>query len=335
MRVRRGERPGGGDVYQPVLVAVQQQHRHVDVLQHGGITLPVGESQSSDWAAVSISESTSGYLEPLPCAARRPPGARGRGRRSTAASARARPGPPSRGRGATRRPTTGTMKAANVAKTLGSGRARRAGGSAGVDEHEPRDRSRHGVRPGGSISPPIELPIRTAGVPTTSTRKRCSRRLFAWTDVDRAPPRVCPKPARSMATTRQVCASVGATAAQLEGGSAEAVHRRPAAVGRATEVEVVHRTLEQRPSATRGAGCAGRVRTPPWTPRPEAARGVAVPTAGPGAQRWGRTARPWSARYLLARAQHRRREGRWFGASGVAWHSRRMPCADPAGPRCA
>ena len=178
-------------------------------------------THSRDCAAVSISESTSGYARRWPASsacrstisgAIRSGSAqhsanRSRTDRATDAS--------SRGRRTIRRPSTGTMNAPNVANTLGSGRARSAGGSAGSTSTRPATVSARRAAWRMEISPPIELPIRIAGVPATSTRNLWRRRLFACTDVDREPPRVCPKPARSMATTRQVCARVGATAAQL------------------------------------------------------------------------------------------------------------------------
>lgn len=63
--------------------------------------------------------------------------------------------------------------------------------------------------------PPIELPNRTAGSPTTVSRKRFRSAALASTPVCRPRAEVSPNPARSSAYTRVRAASVGATRTQF------------------------------------------------------------------------------------------------------------------------
>ena len=175
----------------------------------------------SDCAAESISESTSGYSRRLPASSTwRSTTSLGtrdmsaQHRRSSACAASCADWA-SRRRLSTRRPTTGTRNVVNVANTRGSGRALSAGGSAGSTSTRPATLSGRCDACRIEMRPPIEFPTRIAGTPATSVRKRCSNRWLACTDVERDPPRVCPNPARSSATTRQLAARTGATAAQF------------------------------------------------------------------------------------------------------------------------
>ena len=231
------------------------------------------------------------------------------------------------------------MKAANVANTLGSGRARSAGGSAGSTSTRPATVSARRAAWRIEISPPIELPIRIAGVPATSTRKRCSRRLFACTDVDREPPRVCPNPARSMATTRQVCASVGATAAQLTAEPPRpCTQTTSGAVGGSAEVEVVHRSLEIGPSGLGARGALVGCGLHPADSRPKAGgwhggRAWRPPQPGPRpASAPPENRQTVVARYSSPGPQHGRREGRaGSGRPGSPGTPGRCRPGDPAG----
>lgn len=201
-RVCRRRDASGGDGDQPVLVTVQEQHRHGDVPQHRRVLPPPGKdphqrARGHDELTVDVLVALAhpGQLEVLlDDGARDSRGATQHSRRTASATSSA--DLDERRRATILRPTAGTAYRRNIAATNGPGREDSPTGSAGSMRTTPATASGWAEVCSTAMSPPIEFPTRMAGSPHTSVMKRSRRRWLSVTDVDRPWLRVRPNPER-------------------------------------------------------------------------------------------------------------------------------------------